>query len=114
MIHGGLVAAYGLFAVESCAIVAVTEASGEFPDLWVGGSPAHTDRPICGPDNQVHMAVFGATAGCDISTCTDVNFQQSSYMVWRSPARIELVTDGATVVPAATMADVLARNCFDY
>ena len=112
----GLVAYYGLFSFGFCQVIPVVEStSGRMPDLWVGGSPAHVDRPICGPDNQIHMTVFGVPEGCpdDVDTCDPVNIQQTTYLLTH-PAEMSIGADGSDVVSAAIMDAVLARNCFDY
>jgi len=57
-IGGGLAAVYALFGVEGCEIVTFAQPDGSLPDLWILGSPAHSDMPICDePDASVRQII---------------------------------------------------------
>jgi len=111
-VYGGLVAAYGLFAVENCQIVTLADAGGAMPDLYVLGSPAHSDFPVCGPGNTVVQAIFGANPPCsDIWTCTTPDLSGEEYRVLRDPGRIQHVGSISRASTDAEMANMQANSC---
>jgi len=97
-LYGGLVAAYGLFAFEDCAVVPLARPDGMLPDLWVGMGPAHSDWPVCGPGPSVSQLVYSSPEGCgDISTCGTPNVTVTEYQVQWYPARLVWVGEETRV-----------------
>lgn len=111
-IYTGTVAAYGLFALEDCRIVAFTDDNYRLPDLWAGMGPAHSDWPVCGPGASVFQVIFSSPAGCgDLSTCGTPDLTVTEYRVLRHPARLQWVSEGTRASTRAEMDELLSRTC---
>jgi len=108
----GLAFQYGLFALEDCEIVALAQEDGSLPSLWVLGSPAHSDWPVCGPEGTVLQVVFGAPESCaDIYTCATPNLTATEYRVRWDPARIEYVGEVSRPSTRDEMEELQTRTC---
>jgi hypothetical protein len=112
LLNVGLVAEYGIFGLEDCALVALTQDDGRMPALWAGGSPGHIDRPICGPGDTVLQAVFGTVEGCgDIQTCPTPLFTATEYRVQHDPLRLRFISETQGSSTRVEMEEVLSRTC---
>ncbi len=111
-IYTGTVAAYGLFALEDCRIVAFTDDNERLPDLWVGMGPTHSDWPVCGPGSSIFQVIFSSPAGCgDIETCATPDLTITEYRVLRNPAGLEYVGESSRASTQAEMDDFRSRTC---
>lgn len=108
-IYQGLGAYYGLFAVEDCEIVALTDPDGTIPELWQAMGPGHTEFPVCDEAGWVRQTSF--SCGADPSTCPTLDRTYTEYSVSRDPARVGNAGDETDTVDQAAYQAAVLRSC---
>ncbi len=108
-VGAGLAWTYALFGVEGCEIVTFAQPDGMLPDLWVLGSPFHTDVPICDePDASVRQIIFSCEG---IATCPVFDAHVMAYGVERDPARLVLLSDTNETFTRAEYEALVTQSC---
>jgi len=85
----------GAFALRDCSLTPIATADGVLPDLWVGGSPAHTDWFSCDPSGitMLGLAIEDFEAAQRVYTGGDGIRHDYEPPVFAAPVTVELQLD---------------------
>ncbi|MCB2222758.1 MAG: hypothetical protein KQH83_01185 [Actinobacteria bacterium] len=98
-LYAGLGQLYGLFAVESCGIVPMTDAAGAIPGLYSAMGPSHSEFPACmEPDSIVQQIELSCPGGSDMASCAAIDAVVTPYVATRDPAHLYLDGGGSWTV----------------